>query len=134
MNKWHGSLVRCLIDGHIRVLILILVCVNRHRRLGTKGEAPEVSLGPLSVANEVLLKLESARHLKLDQLAETDVRELAHLLRTNNEVASRVQRLARSLPQVLSIRVYVQVHILVHCCLYSHTCTRIASCSTRARS
>lgn len=67
---------------------------------GTKAEAPEVSLGPLSVANEVLLKLESSRHLKLDQLAETDVRELAHLLRTNNEVASRVQRLARCLPQV----------------------------------
>ena len=82
-----------------------------------------MSLGPLSVANEVLLKLESSRHLKLDQLAETDVRELAHLLRTNNEVASRVQRLARCLPQVRSPLARTRTRTRTRC-TYS-TCTVI---------
>lgn len=67
---------------------------------GTKAETPENALGPLGLANELLLKLESTRHLKLDELAEMEVRELAYLLRTNNEIAARVQRLARCLPQV----------------------------------
>lgn len=70
------------------------------RSAGTKAETPEISLGSLTVTNEVLLKLESTRHLKLDQVAEMQVPELAHLLRTNNDIASRVQRLARCVPQV----------------------------------
>lgn len=39
------------------------------RSAGTKAETPEISLGSLTVTNEVLLKLESTRHLKLDQVA-----------------------------------------------------------------